>query len=512
MSRTTKLIKNTMYGVVGKIANLLFAFLSRTVFIYCLGDTYLGINGLYTEVLSVLSFAELGFGSALLYAMYAPIARKDHVKTIQLLDFYKKAYRIIALVIAVLGISLIPFLQHIVKGAQGITLEQLRLYYVIFLFNTVVNYFVSYKYSYVNAQQQNYIITVFESIVNIVTVLVQVTVILLFKNFLIYLLAQSLVLLISRVVAAVYLNKRFPILKEKPQQPLPKEERAGIFREVKALAVHQFASAAVHSTDNIIISSMSGMGVVAVGLVSNYTLIINNIVGFVAVLFSNTAFGFGNLVAEGDIKAFRRAFLDTSFLAFWIYGFCTIAFYVLIPPFITLWVGDEHLIDTASFFLILTNCFLQGHFSAFHHARIAKGNFEKDKWLSFVQAMVNLIVSIIGVKMWGLAGVYVGTVASRLVLVIGRPLLTYQFLFNVSPMEYYGKTIIYSMATLAGGIITWVVCSKILMNLTLLRFVVAGIAVAIIPNVVFGIIFVRSQEMKDLLFRVQDYMKGNRQK
>jgi len=257
MSRTTNLIKNTVYGIGGKLANLLFAFLSRTVFIYYLGDTFLGINGLYTEVLSVLSFAELGFGSALLYAMYAPIARKDHEKIVQLLDFYKNAYRIIALVIAVLGVSLIPFLQYIVKGAQGITLAQLRLYYVIFLFNTVVNYFVSYKYSYVNAQQQNYIVTTFDSIVNIVTVVVQVAVILLFRDFLVYLLAQSAVLLLSRIVAALYLNRKFPVLKEKPAQPLPREERDGIFREVKALAVHQFASAAVHSTDNIIISSMS---------------------------------------------------------------------------------------------------------------------------------------------------------------------------------------------------------------------------------------------------------------
>ena len=502
MSRTTKLIKNTMYGVAGKIANLLFAFLSRTVFIYYLGETFLGINGLYTEVLSVLSIAELGFGSALLYAMYAPIAREDNVKVIQLLDFYKKAYRIIALIIAGLGISLVPFLQYIVKGAEGITLTQLRLYYCIFLFNTVVNYFVAYKYSYANAQQQNYIVTVFDSVVNIVTVVVQVTVILLTRNFLAYLLAQSGVLLLSRIVAALYLNHRFPILKEKTSEPLPKEERDGIFREVKALSVHQFASAAVHSTDNIIISSMSDMGVVAVGLVSNYNLIISNVISFVTVLLNNSAFGFGNLAAEGNSDNFRKAFREMSFLVFWIYGFCCIAFFVLIPPFITLWIGADKLIDTMSLFLIVLNCFLLGHATLYNSARVAKGHFGKDKWISFIQAIVNLVVSIIAAKKLGLVGVYIGTVVSRLVVTVMRPSATYSFLFGRQVGEYYVQLMLYGLSVAAAGAVTYVLCTMILREITIISFVLAMGAVSVIPNVVFALLFARSDEMRGMIRRV----------
>ena len=511
MSRTTNLIKNTVYGVAGKLANLLFAFLSRTVFIYYLGDTFLGINGLYTEVLSVLSFAELGFGSALLYAMYAPIARKDHEKIVQLLDFYKKAYRVIAVVIAVLGASLIPFLQYIVKGAQGITLGQLRLYYVIFLFNTVVNYFVSYKYSYVNAQQQNYIVTTFDSIVNIVTVVVQVTVILLFRDFLVYLLAQSAVLLLSRIVAALYLNNRFPVLKEKPEQPLPREERDGIFREVKALAVHQFASAAVHSTDNIIISSMSGMGVVAVGLVSNYNLFINNVIAFVTVLLNNSAFGFGNLVAEGNTDHFHSTFREMSFLVFWIYGFCCIAFFVLIPPCITLWIGAEKLIDSMSLFLIVMNCFLLGHATLYNSARVAKGDFGKDKWISFIQAIVNLVVSIVTAKKMGLVGVYIGTIVSRLIVTVMRPYATYRFLFGKSALEYYCQLILYGSVAILAGFVTYTLCSSFLQNVTIGNFVLAMVVVTVVPNLVFAVLFARSTEMKGMLHRVRRLMnRGER--
>ena len=510
MSRTTNLIRNTIYGVAGKVLTLLLSFASRTAFIYLLGDTYLGVNGLYTEVLSVLSVAELGFGSAMVYAMYAPIARKDDAKIVQLLDFYKKIYRIIALVIAVLGICLLPFLQHIVKGADTLTLRELRLYYLIFLFNTVVNYFVTYKYSFVNAQQLNYIVNTFDAVVNMAVIAVQILVILVTRNFLAYLLAQSGMLLLSRIAASLYLNRRFPLLKQKPEAPLPKEERQGIFKEVKALAFYQFASAAVHSTDNIIISSLRNLGVTMVGLVSNYTLIINNVVAFVDILFINSTSGFGNLVAEGTTQQYRKAFHEMSFLASWLYGFCSIAFFVLIPPFITLWIGEEKLIDTVSLFLLSLNCFLLGTYAVYYRARNAKGNFGKDKWLAMNQAVINLIVSVICARTMGLPGVYVGTVVSRLYTIISRPLRTYRFLFDTSPREYYLRFAVYGGAVLAAGGITWLLCSLILTEVTLLRFAAAVCTVAVVPNVLFALAFFRTEECGMLLSRVKDVLGGRK--
>ena len=510
MSRTTNLIRNTIYGVAGKVLTLLLSFASRTAFIFLLGDTYLGVNGLYTEVLSVLSVAELGFGTAMIYAMYGPIARKDDAKIVQLLDFYKKMYRLIALVIATLGICLLPFLQHIVKGADTVTLRELRIYYLIFLFNTVVNYFVTYKYSFVNAQQLNYIVNTFDAVVNMAVIAVQILVILITRNFLAYLLAQSAMLLLSRVAAALYLNRRFPLLKQKPEMPLPKEERRGIFKEVKALALHQFASAAVHSTDNIIISSLRNLGVTTVGLVSNYMLIINNVVAFVSILFSNSASGFGNLAAEGTQEEYRDTFREMSFLSFWIYGFCAIAFFVLLSPFVTLWIGAEKCIDMASLFMIVTNCYLQGHYSAYHFARVAKGEFGRDKWLAFVQAIVNLVVSIACAKAMGLVGVYVGTVVSRLVLVIFRPALTYRFLFGRSPMEYYWRTVIYAAVVLITGGATWAICQMLLTAVTLWRFAAAVAIVAIVPNLMFACFFGRSIEFGALLRRLKRVLKGRK--
>ena len=146
MSRTENALRNTKYGLISKILNLILGFVSRTVFIYTLGTTYLGVNGLFTEVLSILSLTDLGMGVAMSYAMYTPVAADDHEQIVRLLDFFKHVYRIVAAVIFLLGILLLPFLPFLVKGAGMLTIRELRLYFLVFLSNTVISYFVSYRY------------------------------------------------------------------------------------------------------------------------------------------------------------------------------------------------------------------------------------------------------------------------------------------------------------------------------------------------------------------------------
>lgn len=507
MSRTENAVKNLSWGWISKILGLVLSFVSRTIFIQFLGKTYLGVNGLYSEILSMLSFAELGFGTALNFAMYKPVAENDQEKVSKLLTFYRKIYSIIALMIATLGIILIPFLQYIVKGADQLTLFDLRLFFVIYLGNTIVTYFVSFKYSYVNALQKNYIVTNFDAIVNFVVVTIQTVVIICTRNFLAYLITHFLLISLSKLLISIYLNKRYPILKQKPTTELTKEEKKPIYRDVKGLIIHQFSSVAVHSTDNIIISSLTGLGVVAVGLISNYNLIINAVLGFVTIIFSSVTSGFGNVVASSSVENYHKAFKDMNFINFWIYGFCSIAFFVLVPPFITLWIGEEFLIDKMCFLLIVINCYLLGQSTVYNNARIAIGNFDKDKWISLTQAIINLVVSVICAKLFGLIGVYIGTILSRLWIVFLRPMKTYKLMFGTSSMEYYKKMMIYAFVVAMSGYSTYLITNLILKNVNILTFVVATIIVAVIPNVIFFAVFSRTMEFKNLKSRILSLMR-----
>lgn len=501
MSRTKKAAKNVAFAMGSKLLTLLVNFISRTIFIYYLGNTCLGINGLFTEVLQVLSFAELGFGTALNFSMYKPVAEKDEQKIVKLLHYYKQVYRVVALIISVVGIALIPFLQYLVKSAEGVSISEIRLYYVFFLLNTVVGYFVSYKFSLVNAEQKNYITTNFEFVCNLVTITAQIVIVICFRNYLLYLITHTACLVVSRFVLSIYLNKKFPLLKEKCIEQLSKEEKKPIHTEVKGLIFHQFSSVAIHQTDNIIISSLTDMGVVAVGFISNYNMIINAVTGMLSVVFNAIVSGFGNLIATASSKEVKKVFDEANFVNFWLYGFVCIAFYILIPPFITLWIGEEYLIDQWSFLLIVLNCYLMGQSVVYNNVRVAYGNFNSDKWISMVQALINLVVSIVGAKLWGLMGVYIGTIVSRAFFVLFRPFKTYKMMFDKSVISYYKQLFGYGGIVIVAGLLTKIACNFCVVNGRIGQFIISMLWVCIIPNMVFLVAFGRTKVFNNVWAR-----------
>ncbi|MDE7360102.1 MAG: polysaccharide biosynthesis protein, partial [Lachnospiraceae bacterium] len=235
MGRIQKAGKNIIFGYISNLVILLVNFIQRTVFIYVLGRTLSGVNGVYTDVLSVLSLTELGIGTALNYSLYKPVAERNIEKIKSYMRFYKKAYLTIAGVIAVLGIAISPFLRYILKNPGNLTVGELTLYYYLFLFNTVISYFVTYKYSLVNAEQKNYIQTNITTLTKLATATVQIAVLLLFRNFLFYLLAQSVVELLQKIFVTVYLDRLYPYLRDKDVKKLTAEETQVVATKTKAL-------------------------------------------------------------------------------------------------------------------------------------------------------------------------------------------------------------------------------------------------------------------------------------
>lgn len=239
MGRVRYATRNIIFGFLGSGATTLLNFILRQVFITHLGDTLLGVQDLYSEILTMLSLAELGVGTALNYSLYGPVARGEREKIKSYMQLYKKAYRTIAIVIAVIGLALVPFLPWIVKNADYLTLRQLRIYYLLFLFNTVTTYFVAYKYSLANAEQKNYIQTNADAISKAVSVVLQLLGLLVLPNYLLYLLIQVGVSLGQKIFISCYLNRKYPLLLEKNVEPLTKEETGAVVDKTKALMLHR---------------------------------------------------------------------------------------------------------------------------------------------------------------------------------------------------------------------------------------------------------------------------------
>lgn len=505
MSRLNYTAKNIFYGYISNIVVLLLGFISRTIFISILGLTYLGVNGLFTNVLGVLSLTELGIGTAMTFSLYKPVAENDIEKIKALMQVYKKAYRVIALLVTALGLLVLPFLRFIVKDPGDI--GNISIYYIIFLYNTVITYFVSYKYSLLNAEQKNYIFTNINTLTTIITVTVQLIGLFLFRSFLVYLISAALIGSAHKIYINFYLNRKYPYLVDKGIRKLDQDELRPIKKNVGALMLHKLGEISIYQTDNIIISSF--INVTTVGILSNYNLVITSVSGFITIIFNSAVSSFGNLIATQNRERQYEVFKVYRFVAFWLYGFSSIAFYILLSPFITVWLGPDKLISEVTVLLIIVNYYLTGHRICINNIKTAGGVFRQDKYIALAQAIVNITVSIIMVKLIGLPGVFVGTVVQGLIGTILRPVIVYRSFFNKHPRYYFIDGLKYLSVVLFAALLCR--ATKLYINnATLLGFLGLLISVIIIPNSLFFIFFKINPEYKyisSLLKR--KFCKGN---
>ena len=233
MGRMKNTVNNIKYSFVSQIVSLVLKFVSRTVFLHTLGIAYSGVSGLYSNVLGMLTLSEMGFSSAMTFALYKPMAEQDTEKLKSLMGLYKRFYRIVAAIIAILGICLVPFLKFIINGGEEIGFDKLTLYYLIFLLDTVLSYFVSYKYSMVYAEQKGYLYTRISTVFNTILVLLQIVTLIAFKNYVLYLCLGVIVGLVQKVYLINYLNKRYPFLTDENIKPVDKKDFNEIKKNVK---------------------------------------------------------------------------------------------------------------------------------------------------------------------------------------------------------------------------------------------------------------------------------------
>lgn len=514
MGRVRQAGKNIFFGYISNFIILAMGLLQRDVFIRTLGKTLLGVNSLYTDILSMLSLAELGIGSALNYSLYKPVANGDQEKIKSYMQLYRKAYLAIAGVIGGIGLALAPFLPYLIRESDrgAISVRELTVYYLIFLFNTVSTYFVAYKYSLANAQQRNYIQTNIATVTKIVTVLAQILILYLTRNFLLYLLIQAAVELIQKIFVKLYFDRLYPYLRERKVRKLEKQETDIVAAKTKALMLHKIGDVARLSTDNVIITYF--MNVDWVGIVGNYTMIITYATNFFSVIFNSVISGFGNLVATESREKQYAMFKVYRFFACWLYGFAAVGFWLLLTPLVTeIWLDESWGLGQTVLTLILVDLYFKGGRVVLVNFKIAAGVFEQDKYLSLAQGLVNLVLSIIGIQYIGLAGVYVGTVVSGLMANLIQPVIVYRDCFGRSAWTYFMDAVKY-IAVITGVVLLMIPVKSIWMQrVDLLTFAGMVILVTIVYNAAFLLVFGRTAEFAylwALLKRKAPFLRGRK--
>ncbi len=506
MGRVQSAVRNIAFGQMGNFITQLLGFVLRTVFIRHLGDTLNGVNDLYTGILSVLSMAELGVGTALNYSLYKPVAEKNIEKVKSYMQLYRKAYRIIGLVIAVIGLCITPFLPYLVKQPEGVGIRDLTLYYFIFLFNTVSTYFVAYKYSLVNAEQKNYIQTNIITVTKMITVSLQIIVILATGNFYAYLLTAAGVELLQKIFVSYYLNKRYPYLTDKDVVPLSKEETGEIVKKTKALVCHKVGDVARLQTDSMIISGF--INVTLVGIVGNYNMVLSSVSNVVNIFFNSVLSSFGNLIATESKEKQYQLFKVYRFAACWVYGFSAVGFGLLLTPLVEIWLGAEKTLAFAVVGAVLIDYYFKGDRIVLSNFKTAAGVFEQDKYLALIQGVVNLIISIVLVREIGLLGVYIGTIISGLLANITKPIIIYRDILDKPVQKYFKDSVKYlAVVVVMFTLLAWIK-PYIMPQTTIPSFAVMFVVISVIFNGFFLMLFGRTEEFRYLWSIIRRKMKG----
>ncbi len=498
-SRIDNSIRNVKYTAIAQAINFLIVFVSRRIFIKILSAEYLGLNGVFSSVISMLSLAELGIGTAICFCLYKPIYDADEKKINSIMLFYKKAYTLIGIIVLAVGTALVPALDFIVKELPDI--KYIRLIYFLFVVNSSVSYFFVYKKTLLIADQKQYISNLIHQLSVLVMNVLQIVFLLITHNYFSYLIIMIICTVGQNIFISVLVDKRYPYLDLKNAQPLSREAKKEIFKNVRAMAYHRLGGVVVNGTDNLIIAK--AVSVVAEGLYSNYYLIKNTLISVINILFQSITSSVGNLGAEGGNEKRKEEVFDAlNFVGAIIIGFCSVCLFVLYNPFIEWWVGKEYLFDMKTVAVIVLNFYMFGMRQPVLTVRDALGIFWYDRYKPVAESLINIVASILLVLKFGIAGVFLGTLISTVTTSFWvEPYVLYKHGFKKKCFKYFVKYFIYSSVTLAAGAICFFVCSFVKIQNLFVSLCLKALICTLLAGIILLMCFIKTREFK-MIFNI----------
>ncbi len=402
-------IINVAAGLIGQLIVLLLAFAQRMIFLHFLSVEYLGVSGLFSNILSILGMAELGIGSTMVYSMYKPAAQGDQEHMTRLMNLYRLLYRRVAVAVAALGLLLLPFLDFFVKGETEIPL--LRLIYLLYLADAVSSYFLSYKNAALVAHQRSYYKLAVNYAGNAIQLVLQTAILVVTGNYILFLVIQLLTRLSVNLIVARKADRTYTYLKSSRELP-DREERRAIRKNVRAMSIHVFGGAIKRGTDNILISAFVGLK--SVGIFSNYQLVYAAAQTLMEKIYAGFDASIGNLGATESSKTVYEVFKILDFFVFVLYGYATVGLFVMCSPLIELAFGEQYLFPVSVSCLLAMDLYLTGVRQIMLEFRTALGLFQRDRYKAVAESVINLVVSLLLVGRYGVEGVLLGTVVSTL--------------------------------------------------------------------------------------------------
>ena len=403
--------RNVTVSLAVSIFSLILSFFSRTVFINKLSAEYLGLSGLFSNILSFLFLSELGIGNAFSFALYKPLKDGDKGNLSSIMALFRKLYHIVGMIILVTGLLITPFLSFFLKNEPE-NIPDIQLYFVVMVVGTALSFLFSYKRILLISDQKEYISNLIFGIFRFLAAASQIIILLYTGSYFWYLIAMIGCGLMENLTAAYVANILYPFLSDKNPAPLSIEDRKELKKNTFAIFMHKIGGTLVFSSDNIIISKY--VGLIPIGLYSNYALIITSIDGILNKAMLSLTASIGNLMTSSDSDYQQKIFSHVLLLNCWIYGAASVCLLCLMEPFLNLWIGSNYLLENTVLILAILSFYITGIRKTLLIFKDASGIFTQDKYKPLIEGLVNILVSIPLAIHFGIQGVILGTIISTL--------------------------------------------------------------------------------------------------
>jgi O-antigen/teichoic acid export membrane protein len=502
--RTKKTIINTMVGLISALITTILSFFLNRVFLSTLGLDYLGLNGIFSNALGMLSLTELGIGLAISYELYEPLARNDSRKVSALMNLYKKAYYIIAIITFIVGLFVGIFICTTAKTTE-ISFSERLIYFTLFLANNCCTYLLSYKRTLLEADQKGYIISAITSFATIIATIAKIAVLYCFSSYVLYIVISIVQTLSINVIASVYIDKLYPYIKDSTEK-LDNGSYKNLLTEVKSRIVIKLCNVLVSSTDNIIIGSI--ISVASAGLFQNYSLIVSQLNVFISQIENAITPSLGNYAAVESEDNLGEIIKEIEFFNHCIGSFCFVCFCMLISPFIQVWLGDYHL-PFAVPFLLMCDLYITLIRDVHWKVNNMTVGFKENNriWFHIFRAAINLVVSFVGAKFMGISGVVLGTVISSLVIWIAEVVYTYRIVINNSLIHYFLRQGLYVVQLLIIYAIVYEINTLFYTDNVLTTLIIKGILIPIM-TIIFLVGFnIKNPYVRSFYNRVEVIIK-----
>ena len=528
-SRSKNSIKNASSEIIVRLLTAGSKFVLRTVFIYTLGIQYNGVAGLFNDILFVFSLAELGISRAIAYALYKPLAMKDDDSIVRIMKFYKRVYRIIALVIMLAGLCLIPFLKYLVKGIDDVK-EPIWLIFILFVIQSASSYLFIYKATLLEANQQKRIVSYINIVASIVQVVCESVILIVFKEYLLYLVFSIASTILKNIVISYVAQRQFPILKRKAVGPLTKEEKKQITADIGGMAIYNVSHVAVQTTDTIVTAAFFSTTIV--GILSNYRLIVNTINTMISQASVSAVPSIGNLAVSATKEKMKEVYDRLSFILFMIGNFVCTALLTMMNPFIEdIWLkNSEYVFVMPTVIVIIFNlylCIMQYPNTSY---RYSNGLFVQGRIRPAIMAVLNIVFSVALAYMfsehcaqqseaaqWGVFGILLATPLSRLVTETWYdPYIVFKHVFEMPMKKYILTRLSYFLIAVLSCVVTffgaqWLIDVLSVSNVYV-EFLLRTVCSLAIPNLILVLIFFRTKIFKDSVSLVLSAVLKKRKK